>query len=98
MSRHTDFDLKKFNSWRLSAFGQNVLLPDTYHELKDWIKEYKTLGLWLGLGSNVLLPETVKTPIVITQKHLSHLNLYLITRFTLNVALHVHKFQSSVVN
>ena len=68
MSRHTDFDLKKFNSWRLNAFGQNVLLPDTYHELKDWIKEYKTLGLWLGLGSNVLLPETVKTPIVITQK------------------------------
>ncbi len=70
MSRHTNFDLKKFNSWRLDAFGQNVLLPDTYHELKKWIKEYKTLGLWLGLGSNVLLPKIVKTPIVITQKTL----------------------------
>ena len=70
MSKHTHFNLKKYNSWRLESFGHNVILPENYNELKQWIQENKTLGLWLGLGSNVLLPYTVETPIVITQKTL----------------------------
>lgn len=68
MTTYSMFNLKKYNSWRLESYAKEVLVPNDYNELSLWVAKNQNLGLWLGLGSNVLLPKIVSQPVVLTQK------------------------------
>ena len=68
MTIYHQYNLKKYNSWRLDSYAKEVIIPNDYNELSLWVRKNQTLGLWLGLGSNVLLPKIVNQPVVLTQK------------------------------
>lgn len=73
MAISLNYSLKKHNSWQLPSIGEKVYIPESIQELCNVIKEIQHFGLWLGLGSNILLPDIIKSPVILTQKHLNKL-------------------------
>ena len=65
MEPKLNYSLKKHNSWHIPSVGNEVYMPTSIEELSQIIKKIDDLGLWLGLGSNVLLPERITTPVII---------------------------------
>lgn len=76
MEPKLNYSLKKQNSWHIQSIGEKVYLPSSIEDISNIIKTNKTFGLWLGLGSNVLLPDRIETPIILPQKHLNKINLH----------------------
>ena len=71
MEAKLNYSLKKQNSWQIPSIGDKVYLPTNIDEISNIIKLNKDFGLWLGLGSNVLLPERIKTHVILPQKNLN---------------------------
>lgn len=76
MEAKLNYSLKKQNSWHIPSIGDKVYLPTNFEDVSNIIKNNKDFGLWLGLGSNVLLPERIITPVILPQKHLNKVELF----------------------
>ena len=71
MEPKLNYSLKKHNSWHIPSVGEEVYIPNTTEELSAIIQKIKTFGLWVGLGSNILLPEKIKQPVILPQKFIN---------------------------
>jgi len=58
------------------AINKNIkqINAESIEELIQTIKKINTFGLWLGLGSNILLPERIKTPVILLQKFINNIS------------------------
>lgn len=69
-----NYALKKHNSWHLEAKATHAYQPSDIETLQTIIRHHGQFGLWLGLGSNVLLPEVINQPVILTQKFLNQMH------------------------
>lgn len=76
MEPKLNYSLKKHNSWHIPSTGEEVYMPSSVDELVQVIKRLKSFGLWLGLGSNVLLPAKIKTPIIMLHKFINQIDVH----------------------
>ncbi len=67
MPEYTDYSLKKYNSFKIASIAKNVFVPESFYELSLWVRKQKDFGLWIGLGSNVLLPDLIEQNVVLTK-------------------------------
>lgn len=74
MQQLYDYPLKKHNSWHLESKATCAYQPSEEKDLQAIIDQHGTFGLWLGLGSNVLLPEVVSQPVVLMQKFFNQMH------------------------
>lgn len=72
-----DYPLKKLNTWRTGGQAQIVFWPEDIQELRQmvlWCREEGQPVLYLGRGSNVLLPDQGFQGIVIVTTHLTKIS------------------------
>jgi UDP-N-acetylmuramate dehydrogenase len=70
--------LKNLNTWRVGGTAEYFIEPETPEQLADFLlQEGGKFGqiTWLGLGSNVLIPDTGLAGIVISTSRLNQLTL-----------------------
>ncbi len=63
-----NFNLKNFNTYKLSSIADVAYIPNTIEELVDVLENLDNFVI-LGAGSNVILSTTgIKTPVILTHK------------------------------
>lgn len=73
MEPKLNYSLKKHNSWHLPSIGKEVYIPESFDQISSIITQNKCFGLWLGLGSNILLPDVISEPVILLQKHINQI-------------------------
>ena len=63
-----NFNLKNFNTYKLSSIADVAYIPNTIEELVSVLENLDNFVI-LGAGSNVILSTTgIKTPVILTHK------------------------------
>ena len=75
MEPYLNYSLKKQNSWHIPSIGDEVYIPNNIDELSDIISQINGFGVWIGLGSNVLLPDRIKEPVILLQKKINNIEI-----------------------